>query len=196
MREPFSRSSCLPPRFCQHGLQYGADTGSTRPRVDTSGTVGQIGITAGFGLTEHEKAVKPTAIAAILVALPLLAAAPAHADFRVCNDTGSLVGVALGYSEEGDWVTEGWWQIPGETCASLLEGTLNSRYYYIYAEDADRGGQWRGDIMMCTANAEFRIEGIDGCLERGYQRTGFYEIDTDNRDSWMVRLTEAGRSSP
>lgn len=119
----------------------------------------------------------------------------ARADFRVCNDTKSLVGVSLGYSSNGDWKTEGWWQIPGETCASILQGELNSRFYYIYAEDADRGGQWRGDIFMCTANQEFQIEGVENCFERGYQKTGFFEIDTDNRDSWMVRLTESGQSS-
>lgn len=119
----------------------------------------------------------------------------AHADFRVCNDTTSLVGVALGYSDDGNWKTEGWWQIPGETCASLLEGSLSSRFYYIYAEDADRGGQWRGEIFMCTANQEFTIEGEKNCLERGYLKTGFFEIDTGNRDAWMVRLTEQGQSS-
>ncbi|MGB7286261.1 MAG: DUF1036 domain-containing protein [Salaquimonas sp.] len=119
---------------------------------------------------------------------------PAKADFRVCNDTKSLVGVSLGYSIDGNWKTEGWWQVPGETCASILQGELNSRFYYIYAEDADRGGQWRGDIFMCTANKEFEIDGVDECFERGYQKTGFFEIDTDNRDSWMVRLTEAGQT--
>jgi uncharacterized membrane protein len=122
-------------------------------------------------------------------------ASEAKADFRVCNDTKSLVGVSLGYSVSGDWKTEGWWQLPGETCASILQGELNSRFYYIYAEDADRGGQWRGDIFMCTTNQEFKIDGVEECFERGYQKTGFFEIDTDNRDSWMVRLTEDGQSS-
>jgi len=119
----------------------------------------------------------------------------AKADFRVCNDTKSLVGVALGYSVSGEWKTEGWWQLPGETCASILQGELNSQFYYIYAEDADRGGQWRGDVFMCTANQEFKIDGVEECFERGFQKTGFFEIDTDNRDSWMVRLTEGGQSS-
>ena len=118
-----------------------------------------------------------------------------RADFRVCNDTKSLVGVALGYSTDGNWQTEGWWQIPGDTCASLLEGSLISRYYYIYAEDADRGGQWRGDIFMCTANQEFKIDGVKTCFERGYQKNGFFEIDTVNRDNWMVRLTESGQTN-
>jgi len=47
---------------------------------------------------------------------------------------------------------------------------------------------------MCTANQEFRIDGVKDCFERGYEKTGFFEIDTDNRDSWMVRLTESGQS--
>jgi uncharacterized membrane protein len=130
-----------------------------------------------------------------LSALAMVGAPAAHADFRLCNDTKSLVGVALGYREQGKWITEGWWQVPGETCASLIEGDLNSRYYYLYAEDADRGGQWRGDIFMCTSDRQFRIDGVDECFARGHQKTGFFEVDTGNKESWMVRLTESGQTS-
>lgn len=123
-----------------------------------------------------------------------LFAQAAKADFRVCNDTKSLVGVSLGYAVDKKWTTEGWWQIPGETCSSLLEGELNSQFYYIYAEDADRGGQWRGEVFMCTADEEFKIDGVQECFSRGFQKTGFFEINTNNRDSWMVRLTEDGQN--
>jgi len=129
-------------------------------------------------------------LAAGLVLLPI----PAAADFRICNDTRNLVGAALGYREKGNWITEGWWQIPGETCATLIEGNLNSRFYYLYAEDADRGGQWRGDIFMCTSEKQFRVDGVENCFARGYQRTGFFEVDTSEKDSWMVRLTESGQT--
>jgi uncharacterized membrane protein len=129
-------------------------------------------------------------MAAFLAGVP----AAAIADFRICNDTKNLVGAALGYREKGNWVTEGWWQVPGETCATLIEGNLNSRYYYLYAEDADRGGQWRGDIFMCTSEKQFRVEGVENCFARGYQRTGFFEVDTTEKDSWMVRLTESGQT--
>lgn len=128
-----------------------------------------------------------------IFSLGMAMAAPAKADFRICNDTTSLVGVALGYSKEKKWFTEGWWQIPGETCASLVKGNLSSRYYYVYAEDADKGGQWRGGVFMCTSNKEFKIEGIEKCFERGHDKIGFFEIDTGNRASWMVRLDEDGR---
>lgn len=118
----------------------------------------------------------------------------AKADLRICNDTASLIGVALGYRKDGDWVSEGWWQLPGETCASLIEGDLSSRYYYLYAEDGNRGGQWRGEIFMCIAEDEFKIDGVQECFTRGYSRTGFFEVDTNDKESWMVRLSEQGRS--
>ena len=80
-----------------------------------------------------------------------LFAAPAHADFRVCNATQSLVGVSIGYRAQAGWITEGWWHIEGSTCKTLIEGPLASRYYYLYAEDAERGGRWDGPINMCVA---------------------------------------------
>lgn len=135
------------------------------------------------------------AIGALFLAAGLShAPQPAHADLRICNDTTSMIGVALGYRKEGTWVSEGWWQVPGETCASLIEGDLANRYYYLYAEDADRGGQWRGEVAMCVSDSEFRIEGIDECFSRGLNRSGFFEVDTDDKESWMVRLTEQGRT--
>lgn len=66
----------------------------------------------------------------------------ARADFRVCNATQNLVGVAIGYRAKTGWVTEGWWHIEGAACKTLLEGPLSSRYYYLYAEDAQGGGRW------------------------------------------------------
>ena len=120
----------------------------------------------------------------------------AKADFRICNDTKSLVGAALGYRKDGIWVSEGWFQIPAESCNALVEGDLSSRFYYFYAEDADRGGQWGGEVFMCTNNREFRIEGIEDCFKRGHVKTGFFEIDTGNRKSWMVRLTEQSQTRP
>jgi len=75
--------------------------------------------------------------------MPFFIADAARADFRVCNGTQNLVGVAIGYRAKDGWVTEGWWQVPATTCATLIEGELQSRYYYLYAEDAARGGDGR-----------------------------------------------------
>ncbi|TYR34674.1 DUF1036 domain-containing protein [Mesorhizobium microcysteis] len=120
----------------------------------------------------------------------LVAATPALADFRVCNATQSLVGVAIGYRAQAGWVTEGWWHVEGSTCKTLIEGALSSRYYYLYAEDAERGGRWDGPVNMCVAEREFKIAGAGDCFARGFQRAGFQEYDTREQASWMVQLTD------
>ena len=115
----------------------------------------------------------------------------AWADFRVCNQTTSRVGIAIGYKAQSDWTTEGWWTVEADNCATILAGPLASRYYYMYAVDYDQGGEWGGDsAFLCTQEKEFTIEGVSDCVARGYQRTGFYEIDTGSQESWTIQLTE------
>ena len=128
-----------------------------------------------------------------LLVLPLVVlagVAPAHADFRVCNATQSLVGVGIGYRAKAGWITEGWWHIEASNCKTLIEGPLSSRFYYLYAEDAERGGRWDGPVNMCVAEKEFKIAGVTDCVARGFQRAGFQEYDTGEQSSWMVQLTE------
>lgn len=115
----------------------------------------------------------------------------ARADFRICNKTTSRVGIALGYKAERNWMTEGWWTVDADSCETLLAGPLQARYYYMYAVDYEQGGEWSGTTAyMCTQDREFTIQGVNDCVARGYQKTGFYEIDTGNQASWTVQLTE------
>jgi uncharacterized membrane protein len=135
------------------------------------------------------------------IALTLGLAGAARADLRVCNDTDVLAGVAIGYRAEAGWVTEGWWHIESGSCKTLIEGALKSRYYYLYAEDAQRGGRWTGPVNMCLAEREFKIVGFEDCFARGFQRAGFQEHDTANQSSWMIQLTDpkggaAGAAAP
>ncbi|MCK5934226.1 Uncharacterized membrane protein [Fulvimarina manganoxydans] len=122
--------------------------------------------------------------------MTLVGAGEARADFRVCNGTQSLVGVAIGYRADAGWTSEGWWRIPATSCKTIIEGQLSSRYYYLYAEDANGEARWAGDINMCVAENEFKIAGVSECFQRGYQRMGFREYDTGEQASWMVQLTE------
>ncbi|MCC7346157.1 MAG: DUF1036 domain-containing protein [Variibacter sp.] len=135
--------------------------------------------------------------ARVIAAAALLAVAgPAAADFRLCNNTGSRVGIAVGYKEGETWTTEGWWNLSSRTCETLLRGTLSSRFYYIYAVDYDRGGEWSGKALMCTRDKEFTIRGVEDCLARGFERTGFFEVDTGEQQSWTVQLTESTDQAP
>lgn len=130
---------------------------------------------------------------AVLAALMGMAT-PALADFRVCNATQNLVGVGIGYRAKAGWITEGWWHIEGSSCKTLIEGPLSSRFYYLYAEDAERGGRWDGPISMCVAEKEFKIAGVNDCVARGFQRAGFQEYDTGEQASWMVQLTDESKA--
>ena len=129
----------------------------------------------------------------IVVLLGLAASAsPAAADFRLCNNTASRVGIAIGYKDADGWTTEGWWNLPSRSCETILKGNLVARYYYVYAIDYDHGGEWMGAAYMCTRDKEFTIRGIGDCLARGYDRTGFFEVDTGEQRAWTVQLTESG----
>lgn len=134
--------------------------------------------------------IRVAASASLLLFAALAGTAPARADFRVCNATQSLVGVGIGYRAKAGWITEGWWHIEGSTCKTLIEGPLSSRFYYLYAEDAERGGRWDGPISMCVAEKEFKIAGVNDCFARGFQRAGFQEYDTGEQASWMVQFTD------
>jgi uncharacterized membrane protein len=138
-------------------------------------------------------------LGAALLAAAFLAALgtnPAAADFRLCNNTGSRVGIALGYKDQDGWTTEGWWNLSARTCETLVKGQLVARFYYVYAVDYDRGGEWSGKAFMCTRDKEFTIRGIEDCLARGYDRTGFFEVDTTEQRSWTVQLTESTDQAP
>lgn len=113
----------------------------------------------------------------------------AKADLKLCNNTTNRVGVALGYKDQQGWASEGWWNIGPNACETLLKGPLIARYYYIFAVDYDKGGSWGGKAMMCTRDKLFTIRGIKDCVSRGYQKTGFFEVDTNEELDWSVSLS-------
>ncbi len=136
------------------------------------------------------------ALFASAIVLGSALATPAKADFRLCNNTPSRVGIALGYKDAEGWTTEGWWNVSSRACETLLRGTLVARFYYIYALDYDRGGEWSGQAFMCSRDKEFTIKGTENCLARGFDRTGFFEVDTGEQRAWTVQLTESNEQAP
>jgi uncharacterized membrane protein len=130
---------------------------------------------------------------AALAFAAMLWSSGALADLRICNNTASRVGVALGYRDAQGWITEGWWNLSPRGCETILRGTLAARFYYIHAVDYDKGGEWTGKSTMCVRNREFTIRGIEDCLPRGFDRANFFEVDTGEQKSWTIQLTDAPR---
>lgn len=142
----------------------------------------------------HFSSLKASLVCLSLSAGGWLLSTPAHADFRLCNNSTARVSVALAYNDGQNWVTEGWWNLKPTACETLLRGTLAAQFYYVYGID-ERGGEWKGKTYMCTRDREFRIEGHENCLVRGFDRTGFFEVDT-GRDArnWTVQLSDTSQT--
>src|SRR5215469_17788883 len=96
----------------------------------------------------YRRCVRIIALSAVAACLICALTKSAAADFRLCNSTGSRVGVAIGYKDAEGWTTEGWWNLPSRVCETMVKGNLAARYYYIYAVDYDRGGQWMGQAYL------------------------------------------------
>src|SRR4051812_7964144 len=86
--------------------------------------------------------VRKMAFCACVLTLFCAMTLPARADLKMCNNTASRVGVAIGYKDKDGWASEGWWTIEAQKCMTLLKGALIARYYYVYAIDYEKGGSW------------------------------------------------------
>ena len=117
------------------------------------------------------------------------AGTPAKADLKLCNNTASKVGVAIGYKDKEGWASEGWWTAGPQKCLTLLKGALIARFYYVYAVDQEKGGSWGGKSQICIKDKIFTIRGIDNCIDRGFQKQGFFEVDTAEEADWTVSLS-------
>jgi uncharacterized membrane protein len=120
----------------------------------------------------------------------MILAAPARADFRLCNNTSNRVSVSIAYTDGETWISEGWWNLKAAACETLVRGPLAAQFYYVYAMD-ERGAEWKGKAFMCTRDREFRITGREDCFIRGFDRSGFFEIDTGkDARNWTVQLSD------
>ena len=98
-----------------------------------------------------------------------------------------------GLHERQAWVTEGWWNLKANVCETLLRGPLAAQFYYVYGMD-ESGGEWKGKAFMCTRDREFQVDGRQDCFVRGYDRTGFFEVDTGkDAKNWTVQLTDPAK---
>jgi uncharacterized membrane protein len=121
-----------------------------------------------------------------------LCSGEARADLRLCNLTPGRIGVALGYPDGAEWITEGWFNLRPNRCETIIRGALPSRFFYIHAIGYDRGGEWSGTNLLCTRETEFSIRGAQDCYARGYDRSGFVEIDTGQQPDWTIEFGEGG----
>ena len=120
----------------------------------------------------------------------LLLATPSEAALNVCNKTAHAVKLALGRFDGAVWSSEGWWTLQPRQCSAIVTGRLLARYYYIYATDGGAGG-WTGSRAFCVvADEKFLIPGRQDCAGRGYERKGFFEVDTGQATDYTQSISD------
>ncbi|MEQ9519377.1 MAG: DUF1036 domain-containing protein [Parvibaculum sp.] len=122
----------------------------------------------------------------------------AKSGLSFCNMSDFLVWGAVGYERAGNFVSSGWIRIEPQRCEKAIKGELTQQYYYAYAEAVDavglvarRRGQdliWSGNHTFCTKGTRFEIEGREACAERGFDETGFKQIDTGDALVWTETM--------
>ncbi len=116
-----------------------------------------------------------------------LAPVPAVADFQVCNDSLKDAHVAVGYYDNENYLTRGWWEVPSSGCLVIYPGPLKWPVYYVYAVSTeDEFGNfevWSGDFPMCIHRPNpFEITGRAGC------DTMFFEVEIGESENMTFRL--------
>jgi uncharacterized membrane protein len=147
-------------------------------------TLPQTGLPQTRRTTPRLGALVLAALAAVLIG-----AAPAQGAFHVCNKSNLAARVALGHFDGKHWTSQGWWTIAPKDCAELIPGPLDARYYYLYATDG-ASGTWDGNTNFCTApDAKFSISGRGQCAARGFDKRGFFQVDTGQSPDWTQSLS-------
>ena len=102
---------------------------------------------------------------------------PARAELMICNDTDLPHEVAVGFKQDGHWVSEGWWTVDASDCVTPIHGDLQYRFYYYHARNPER--TFHHDMLsFCTQPELFTIGGDNDCEARGHDKTYFAKIDT------------------
>ena len=118
-----------------------------------------------------------TAGAAILLVSTALHPSPALANFRVCNDSGEKISVAIAYfgSDSEGWTSEGWWNLDDGECATPVTGDLDNRYYYLFADGEKH--KWSGDYSNCVdPDHSFTLKHADS--DCNFAKKSFFKVDT------------------
>ncbi|MEM9839933.1 MAG: DUF1036 domain-containing protein [Pseudomonadota bacterium] len=122
-----------------------------------------------------------------LVATAFFAGSEARAEYSFCNKTSFALSAALGFTDDNQLLTRGWWRLrPGE-CKRVISNELTPGRYFAYAE-AIPGHQgelktWSGDTPLCVQNDSlFTLRDQSVCADAPQQQRNFMAVDVTTED--------------
>jgi uncharacterized membrane protein len=72
----------------------------------------------------------------------------------------------------------------------MQPGSLSARFYYLYAMDGS-SGSWDGTHAFCVSPQDrFEIVGRGNCTAHGFERKGFFEVDTGSSGDYTQTLSD------
>jgi len=106
-------------------------------------------------------------LALLALGLPLIAAAPARADLRLCNRTSYRMQAAVGIEQRANVETRGWFKVdPGE-CRKVMDGPLDADMTYVHARTPAIYGSAplpeNGEAEFCVRDGDFEFPNGRGC---------------------------------
>jgi len=142
----------------------------------------------------------------------LMAAAqrPSNAGFSWCNETRNTVMAAVGFEDQGNVVTRGWYRVaPGKCLRPDLTGKPQRLYSFGEAVGPDNqplrdsprpAGQtgvapivsptvsWGGSTILCTRNSKFELSDHRDCGGNGLTATGFATVEMSGTGATTVQF--------
>lgn len=124
-------------------------------------------------------------LALVLIAATLMGSA--RAEYSLCNKTSYALSAALGFVEEENLLTRGWWRLrPGE-CKTVISADVTAGRYYVYAEaiPGHRGElkTWSGETPLCVQNDSlFTLRDQSVCKEDPQRTRDFNPVDVTGED--------------
>lgn len=118
----------------------------------------------------------------------IVAASPAWAALKICNETPEQRAVAIGYEADEGWTSEGWWNIAPGNCQNVIDGALTKVAYYYRAAYASENFDGEG-YKFCTNKTAFTIVGDRNCSDRGFKEKGFSPLElADNTTDYLLTI--------
>ena len=77
--------------------------------------------------------IAPLLAVAAACAAEMTLAAPARADFQLCNRMSYVVETAIGVEDKGAAATRGWFRIDPGQCRTVLQGEVQAESLYVHA---------------------------------------------------------------
>lgn len=118
-----------------------------------------------------------------LASLLCLLAAPALADYRLCNRTAYVLDAALAIETDGATATKGWFRVLPGGCRAMLSGETEGDRFFLHAETPRAYGE-RSETpdvarMLCVKEGEFLLSGAESCAGRQGRLAPFTEVTDD-----------------